>query len=78
MTTQQEAPSSEATTHRIKEVFVIIDTGADRKPIFRRVGTAFVNRDGSLNVKLDALPINGTLHIRDPRPQEQDDASERA
>lgn len=29
-----------------------------------KVGTAFVNRDGSMNVYLDALPIDGKLHIR--------------
>jgi hypothetical protein len=30
-----------------------------------RIGTAFTNRDGSLNVVLDALPVNGKLHIRE-------------
>ena len=35
------------------------------RPVWVRVGTAFVNRDGSLNVYLDALPTNGRLHIRD-------------
>ncbi len=30
-----------------------------------RVGTAFVNKDGSLNVELDAVPVNGKLHIRE-------------
>jgi len=41
------------------------------------VGVAFENSDGSLNVKLDCLPLNGKLHIRERR--EQDSApSERA
>lgn len=31
-----------------------------------RIGTAFVNRDQSLNVLLDAVPVNGQLHIREP------------
>lgn len=37
-----------------------------------RIGTAFVNRDGSLNVLLDALPVNGTLHIRDSEPKAEE------
>ena len=53
---------------RPKGVFVIINTERLEKPVFRRVGTAFVNRDQSLNVHLDALPIGGKLHIRDIDP----------
>jgi hypothetical protein len=30
-----------------------------------RVGVAFPNRDGSLNVLLDAIPLSGRLQIRD-------------
>ena len=30
-----------------------------------RLGLAFVNRDGSLSVRLDALPVSGLLVIRD-------------
>jgi len=37
----------------------------DRKSIWIRVGLAFENKDGNLNVKLNCLPVNGTLHIRD-------------
>ena len=29
-----------------------------------RVGVAFENKDSSLNVLLDALPLTGRLHIR--------------
>ncbi len=28
------------------------------------IGLAFVNKDGSLNVKLNQLPLDGKLHIR--------------
>ena len=31
-----------------------------------RAGSAFVNKDGSINVYLDALPLDGKLHIRRP------------
>lgn len=30
-----------------------------------RAGTAFVNKDGSLNVLLDVLPLDGKLHVRE-------------
>ncbi len=33
--------------------------------IWVRAGTAFVNKDGSLNVYLDVLPLDGKLHVRD-------------
>ncbi|HEY6723268.1 MAG TPA: hypothetical protein VI197_04525 [Polyangiaceae bacterium] len=38
------------------------------KKYWHRVGVAFVNRDGSLSVKLEALPVSGELHIRDYVP----------
>ncbi|MCA2976731.1 MAG: hypothetical protein INH37_00460 [Myxococcaceae bacterium] len=38
-----------------------------------RIGSAWVNRDGSLNLYLDALPVDGKVHIR--RPPVTDDAS---
>jgi hypothetical protein len=46
-------------------VYTIIDRGNNKK-VWLRVGLAFVNRDGSLTVRLDAVPINGQLHIREP------------
>ena len=33
--------------------------------VWVRAGTAFVNRDGSLNLALDVLPIDGRLHVRE-------------
>jgi hypothetical protein len=41
---------------------------ATPKKYWHRVGVAFVNRDGSLSVKLEALPVSGELHIRDYLP----------
>lgn len=34
--------------------------------VWVRAGSAFINRDGSLNLYLDVLPLDGTLHIREP------------
>lgn len=36
----------------------------DRRNLWIHVGVAFVNRDGSINVRLNALPVDGVLHIR--------------
>ena len=47
-----------------KIVYAVIERGAHRH--WLRVGLAFPNRDGSLNVRLDAVPFTGQLHIRDP------------
>jgi len=34
------------------------------RTIWRKIGVAFFNSDGSINVYLDALPVNGKLNIR--------------
>ncbi len=33
--------------------------------VWTRAGSAFVNKDGSLNLRLDVLPIDGRLHVRE-------------
>ena len=50
-----------------KAVYTIVERGPEKK-YWVRIGTAFPNRDQSLNVKLDATPVNGQLHIRDQEP----------
>jgi hypothetical protein len=55
-----------------KIVFAVIERGARRH--WLRVGLAFPNRDGSLNVRLDAVPFTGQLHIRDPNRSEGGEA----
>ena len=47
------------------KVYTIVDRGDEKKDLWLRIGTAFVNKDGSLNVVLNALPIDGKLHIRE-------------
>lgn len=48
---------------KVKAVYVI-STKGERK-YWTKIGVAFVNRDGSLNCKLESLPVDGVLHIRD-------------
>jgi hypothetical protein len=59
----------------MKVVYTVVER-APGKSFWTRVGVGFVNRDGSMNLRLDAIPVNGTLQVRDwderdslPRPQ---------
>lgn len=52
------------TKKQIKYVYVIQET-SEGKSRWTQVGVCFENKDGSLNVILDALPLNGRIQIRD-------------
>jgi len=54
--------------NKMKIVYVISERNS--KSYWNRVGVAFVNNDGSINVKLDAVPVTGELQIRDYNPRE--------
>jgi len=41
------------------------------KTSWTRVGAAFTNRDGSINVQLDAFPIDGKLQLQIPLSPEE-------
>jgi hypothetical protein len=60
-------------TNKYKVAYVI--TERNDKTYWNRIGVAFTNKDGSINVKLDALPIGGTLQIRDYEPREEFESS---
>jgi hypothetical protein len=53
-----------------KDVFTIserVQPDGKNKSFFTKCGVAFVNRDGSYTIKLDALPVGGVLQVRDER-----------
>jgi hypothetical protein len=54
--------------NKMKVVYVI--TQRNNRSFWNRVGLAFVNGDGSINVKLDAVPVSGELQIRDYVPRD--------
>ena len=58
-------------------VYVIVNHPG-RAKYWLSVGKAFVNTDGSLNVRLDANPIDGKLHIRRPSLRESPGAAGQA
>jgi hypothetical protein len=45
-------------------VYTIVTRERDGRKFWVRIGDAARERDGSINAQLDALPTNGTLHIR--------------
>ncbi|HYV47304.1 MAG TPA: hypothetical protein VFA20_20740 [Myxococcaceae bacterium] len=55
-----------------KKLTVFSIKSSDRRgAVWVRIGTAFVNKDESLNVWLDALPIDGKLHCRESVAERQ-------
>lgn len=61
-----------------KVVYTIVTRERDGQKFWLRVGAAFRNRDGSINIKLDAMPTNGELQIRDQRSDRPDRGAEDA
>ena len=61
----------------VKGVYTIVERQTeehpDRKNLWIQIGIAFVNRDGSINVRLNAFPVNAALHIRDLRSADEPD-----
>lgn len=68
---EEKTISEKAETNHRNAVYTIIERGEDQKPRWVRIGIAFVSRDGSLNVILDAVPVSGKLHVRDFREREE-------
>ncbi|MEN9580349.1 MAG: hypothetical protein RJA70_3358 [Pseudomonadota bacterium] len=62
-------------TSRMKVVYNI--TERDGRSFWSRIGVAFVNRDGSLNVRLESLPVNGEMQVRDYVPREESESNGR-
>ena len=55
--------------NRMKIAYVI--TQRKDRNYWNRVGVAFVNNDGSINVKLEAVPVSGEIQIRDYVPRDE-------
>jgi hypothetical protein len=68
------------TLRDMKAVYTVVDRGQG-KSFWVRVGVGFTNRDGSLNLRLDAIPVNGMLQVRewtDPHDRRADVSDEPA
>jgi hypothetical protein len=70
-----EEQKSTQGTREMKSIWTMVERGDQGKSFWTRVGAGFVNRDGSITIKLDAIPVNGTLQVRewqDPRDRRPD------
>jgi hypothetical protein len=48
----------------MKTVFTVVERSPG-KSYWVRIGVGFVNQDGSMNLRLDAIPVNGVLQVRE-------------
>jgi hypothetical protein len=55
-----------------KVVYNIVE-GKDGKSYWTRIGIAFENKDGSLNIFLNQLPLDGKLHVREPKAKNENE-----
>ena len=57
-------------------VYAINEKDGDRAAWWQKIGMAFTNRDGSIAIYLDALPLGtNKLQIREPREEARAGAS---
>lgn len=65
-------------TPRRLAIYSILPARDDsNKPMWRRCGVAFENRDGSINIKLDLLPTTD-LQVREVVERDDDNRSQRS
>ena len=63
------AENKNTPTHK---VFQIRDRGEDKKSAWTEIGVGFTNRDGSINVLLNSLPLDGKVQLRTYEPRKAD------
>lgn len=49
-----------------------VTEGKGEREFWTRIGSAFENRDGSITCRLDAVPVNGKVVIREPNNRDRD------
>jgi hypothetical protein len=57
-------------TQTTMEILGVVTRGESKKGFWTRIGTAFKNRDGSLNLRFDYLPADltgTTIQVRERR-----------
>ena len=52
--------------------FQIVERKGYDRPFWNRIGSAFVNRDGSINVFLDSVPLQGKIQLREDTPKDKE------
>lgn len=67
---RDEGRGRDAAPTKTKAVYALTERG--EKTYWTRVGIAFVNKDDSITVKLEAFPVSGTLQIRDDEARDDE------
>ena len=67
--------SDEKKETKRRDVFTVIEKEG-KKGYWQRLGTAFVNQDGSEKIILNGLPVNGELIVRDLKVEEPEAAQQ--
>jgi hypothetical protein len=60
-----------ATSKTLIVYTIVSSTREGHDDYWQPIGRAFEDKDGSLNVKLNALPVNGELHIRESKGKDE-------
>jgi hypothetical protein len=74
---QQPQPQTQFQPGKRYQVFSIKETkerDGRTTSVWVRAGSAWVNRDGSFNVYLDVLPLDGKLHVREAVADRRDES----
>lgn len=51
----------------VKQDRADIDATSESRSLWRKIGEAFENRDGSISLDLDAIPLRGKLILREAK-----------
>jgi len=54
----------------------VVKGDGTKESYWNRIGSAFVNRDGSINVKLFLTPASGEIHLRKPKARPPADSNQ--
>ena len=70
---EQQQQSTSVGGRKPWAAYNIIDRGEGKTKIWSRIGSAWRNRDGSMNIVLDSFPLGGKLQFREddrePKPE---------
>jgi hypothetical protein len=71
---QQVGPTADGRWNKPWAAFNIIDRPGMKNRIWSRIGTAWLNRDGSINLVLDSIPLGGRINIREDDRERRSEA----
>lgn len=64
----------ESNTAKMKVIWMINER--NDRAYWTRIGIGHTNRDGSINLTLEALPLGGRIQIRDYSPRDADESAD--